>query len=704
MGKHWRNKGNKSNKGRLGVRRDQRQGWDEIVKENEEWERYYKEQQVVSSDAEFARMKKAFQDPLPVTFRITGSRDHVQDIANFFTKKIVPQLEKAEQDALANPDADTENSEVPHKPPSALSWYPSNLAFQIDLPKRVIKKDPVYGPVQGFLVAENEVGNLSRQEAVSMIPPLFLGVKPTHYVLDMCAAPGSKTAQLIEAIHATEHGELPTGFVMANDSDYRRSYMLVHQIKRLNSPSYVIVNHDAQMFPKVRLEKDGSYIKFDRILCDVPCSGDGTFRKNLPIWKEWTVGNGLGLHRLQLNILLRGIQLLKTGGRLVYSTCSLNPIEDESVVASALKKFAGKIRIVDCSSEFTGLIRHSGLKTWKVFNKKFELQEPGSKEVPETVFPPKGEEVEDLHLERCMRVYPQDQNTGGFFITVLERIPENDNKREREDEGSDEVSNKKPKTDGEVADDIPVASPVVSSAPVKRQRLPLDAIEEPFSYVDIGNEQLKKCFQFYEIDDKFPKDCTMVRNATGEPMRSIYFTAPVIKKIIQCNEDKLKLIYSGVKLFVSQKNYECPWRIQNDSVAVVKNHMPTTRQLTSNMGIFKILLEENYPSFQLLKESKVDPSFVEAIENSPEGSCFLNIKREGGDEQLLLPMWKGRVHLNLMVDKHEKAELLYRFFGVDKNALEKAKKAEVKAEAEREVNAKAEAETEAEAEADETTV
>ena len=74
-------------------------------------------------------------------------------------------------------------------------------------------------------------------------------------------------------------------------------------------------------------------ILFDRILCDVPCSGDGTIRKAPDIWRRWTPGNGNGLHPLQLRIALHACQMLKIGGRLVYSTCTFNPIEDEAVVA-----------------------------------------------------------------------------------------------------------------------------------------------------------------------------------------------------------------------------------------------------------------------------------------------------------------------------------------------------------------------------------
>ena len=115
-----------------------------------------------------------------------------------------------------------------------------------------------------------------------MIPPIVLDVKPHHKVLDMCAAPGSKTAQLIEAIHAVED-VVPKGLVVANDSDNSRCYMLVHQAKRLQSPCVVITNHDASIMPNLKVS-NGSDLRFDRILCDVPCSGDGTMRKNADIW------------------------------------------------------------------------------------------------------------------------------------------------------------------------------------------------------------------------------------------------------------------------------------------------------------------------------------------------------------------------------------------------------------------------------------
>ena len=150
------------------------------------------------------------------------------------------------------------------------------------------------------------------------LPPLHLGIKPDHYVLDMCAAPGSKTFQLLEMMHRDAEGGMPTGFVVANDVDLKRCNLLTHQTKRANSPCLLVTNHEAQHFPLIR--HGAREFMFDSVLCDVPCSGDGTMRKAPDIWQRWTVGNANGLHPLQIKIAQRAAQLIKVGAR-----CKLDP-------------------------------------------------------------------------------------------------------------------------------------------------------------------------------------------------------------------------------------------------------------------------------------------------------------------------------------------------------------------------------------------
>ena len=355
-------------------------------------------------------------------------------------------------------------------------------------PKNVVRKFPPFKYFQQFLVSETSVGNISRQEVVSMIPPLLMDVKPGMTVLDLCAAPGSKAAQLIEMVHGGEEarlrkvirelkiedgreaspdGELTqeqireeeengdwsddgrtTGLLIANDADYKRAHMLVHQMKRLNSPNLIVTNHDATMFPSIKLpsepvkegaQQKGRYLKFDRILADVPCSGDGTCRKNVNVWKDWNPGNGLGLFSTQVRILVRALQMLKVGGRVVYSTCSMNPVENEAVVAAAIARSGGlsKVDITDCSGALPKLKRRKGLTAWKVMDKqgriwpswqaveeeKAKNGEGGLGRLSEFMFPPMEKDLV-IPFDRCMRVYGHLQDTGAFFITVLEKKTE----------------------------------------------------------------------------------------------------------------------------------------------------------------------------------------------------------------------------------------------------------------------------------------
>lgn len=320
-----------------------------------------------------------------------------------------------------------------------------------------------------------------------MIPPLLMDVKPGMTVLDLCAAPGSKAAQLIEMVHDGEEtrvrralakmakrevspgskiqkedidGETKkesgdysdngraTGLLIANDADYKRAHMLVHQMKRLNSPNLIVTNHDATIYPSIKLPSEpvpeggtlrAKYLKFDRILADVPCSGDGTCRKNINVWKDWNPGNALGLFAIQVRILARALQMLKVGGRVVYSTCSMNPVENEAVVASAIERCGGlsKVSVIDCGDALPKLKRRQGLSTWRVMDKqgkiwrswseveeqRLEFGPEGLGRLTEEMFPPV-DPVGKIPFERCIRVYPHLQDTGAFFITVLEKKTE----------------------------------------------------------------------------------------------------------------------------------------------------------------------------------------------------------------------------------------------------------------------------------------
>ncbi|CAI5755840.1 unnamed protein product [Candida verbasci] len=697
----------------------------QVDRNNEIWENYYKSLKIIP-ESEWDDFKKACQTTLPLTFRITGSAKHAQEIRNIFLERHFNNLNGKEYEGI-----DTT--------PKQIEFYPDKLGWQIDLTKSIIKKDKNFAKFQRFLVVETEAGNISRQEAVSMIPPLLLDVQPHHYVLDMCAAPGSKTAQLVEALHS----DIPTGFVMANDSDYKRSHMLVHQVKRLNSPNFVVVNHDAQLFPRIKLNNSEEHLKFDRVLCDVPCSGDGTMRKNFNVWKDFRIGNALGLHNLQVNILNRGLHLLKKGGRLVYSTCSLSPIENEAVVASALRKWGDKIKLVDVSNELPGLKRANGISDWLVYGKDIQIKQKGDDEtISESCFPPAQDEVERFHLEKCVRVYPHLQNTGGFFITVFEKIEDGPTKRTNEGQFEEKSQFKKQKIsnvftneetpepskdanngqdakeiqeseskeeiqESESKEETPEVKEIKEVTHVKQKgtKLPRDANEEPFVYLDPNNPELLKCWPFYGFKDSFNKDCCLVRNSTGEPVRTIYYTSKIIKEILTIKDQKLKLIHSGVKLFVSQSKKvtdTCCWRVQTESFSTIEPFLDHKRNIDCDLSVLKFLFFEAFPKIDSLIENGIDSGFVEKLKESDEGCLFITVKRGSGLEDIFLPVWKGKTNINLMVSKQDTQELLLRVFDIETSSKDLGKEKIYQEKVEAAKKAKLEGETSATSEPNET--
>ncbi|KAF3331202.1 tRNA (cytosine(34)-C(5))-methyltransferase-like protein [Carex littledalei] len=429
--------------------------WEPFATQNPGFDEYYKEQRIVREE-EWDEFIASLRSPLPAAFRINASGQFSEDIQSQLQNEFTKFLEA---------EANNENGEEAIRP---LSWYPGNLAWQLNFSRMQLRKNQALEGFHEFLKQENEVGNITRQEAVSMVPPLFLNVMPEHHILDMCAAPGSKTFQLLEIIHGfTKTGQLPKGLVIANDVDVQRCNLLIHQTKRMSTANLIVTNHEAQHFPSISMGKDGqvgrSSLLFDRVLCDVPCSGDGTLRKAPDIWRKWNAGMGNGLHCLQVVIAMRGLALLKVGGRMVYSTCSMNPVENEAVVAEILRRCEGSVELLDVSNELPGLVRRPGLKTWKVRDKgswfttykdipvhrkngaivqsmfpsglswKETLNEGATNHLTEAPISEESKEsdasshlsemeVSELPLERCMRIVPHDQNSGAFFIAVFQKI------------------------------------------------------------------------------------------------------------------------------------------------------------------------------------------------------------------------------------------------------------------------------------------
>ena len=262
--------------------------------------------------------------------------------------------------------------------------------------------------VKSLMSALHETGRITRQEAVSMLPVLALDPTPGQIILDLCASPGSKTTQICEHL-----GD--SGAVVANEVISGRVNTLVTNVQRHASRTVLVVQHDGRHIPRV----PGS--GFDGVLVDVPCTGSGTTRKNPDVWGKWRPSSGRSLHSLQYDLLTRAIELTKPGGRVVYSTCSLDPIENEAVVARVLA--GGKVRVVPRGDSLSGVPSNPGMTNWPLLNDKGELDNESKSE--EYLIPTKDMAVSS-QLNECLRVWNDEIGGGGFFLAVLERTHEDD--------------------------------------------------------------------------------------------------------------------------------------------------------------------------------------------------------------------------------------------------------------------------------------
>ncbi len=254
--------------------------------------------------------------------------------------------------------------------PTPLPWYPG--AFRLA---------PNARPGRTWLY---RVGLMHIQEEVSLLPVRLLNPRPGERVLDMAAAPGGKTAQT--AVLMANRGT-----VVANDVTFVRMRALRHVLERLGLVNVSTIIHDGANLPR-------AIGGFDKVLVDAPCSCEGTVRKNPQVVHLCSLDFSLDHQGLQKALLRKAVLLCKPGGRIVYSTCTFAPEENEVVVDAVIRDFgAHRLRLVP--ARVPGFRVAPGLDRW-------------------------GEQTFVAGMAHAARVWPHHNNTGGFFVAVLEKSPE----------------------------------------------------------------------------------------------------------------------------------------------------------------------------------------------------------------------------------------------------------------------------------------
>jgi len=598
-----------------------------------------------------------------------------------------------------------------------------------------------------------------------MVPPVALDVKPDHLVLDLCAAPGSKTGQILETV------SMGKGWVCANDVNVQRAHMLTHQCKRINSPHLLVTNHLGQEMPMPRTFRNdgrGEEGWADRVLCDVPCTGDGTMRKNPGIFKNWSASQQVNIHKLQLEITMRGIRHCKVGGLVVYSTCSMSPMENEAVVAQIIRDTDGAVEVEECRElREKGFRCREGMTTWKVMDdriatrrhfgevvedkrgkrekrgeekkgqekkeeeKKAEndgenrpskrakmdegkkgheltgrqdkvpdlsrgkMSEDGlyviptyddSEEswgekkmieecnkqglwefkeysdvpshlwasIPKGVFPPTEEETKVMGLEKCMRIMPQDMDTGGFFVTILRKkraigsvkLKQKEGEKEGEEEeeafkSTMSIPSKLPRDDnGNGGAVVEAAADDEDKARVNFGGPPKPPPRNNQEVIPLEKDLIERLTDFYGLE-KAPVECFFARTESAKGI--MYIHPPILSHLNLDLSKKTRMVHSGVQ--VMEKNSKnrslVEFRLHQDGINYTAPFMTKRKLKITNEDFCKVVKCAMECKEHQLASLMFEDGLRGAVEELPHGCFVVELEGTGGMETVYMTMWKN---------------------------------------------------------------
>ena len=225
---------------------------------------------------------------------------------------------------------------------------------------------------------EHIIGLYYIQGLSSMLPPLVLNPSQNDIVLDLCSAPGSKTTELAELMNNN-------GTLIANEIQLDRVKMLVYNIDRMNLINTGVVHSKGEMLSKIYEDH------FDKILVDAPCSGLGIIQKKGEVSNWWSLDRAERLGDFQTRLLIAAIKMLKVGGEVVYSTCTLTIEENEMVLNTILNKYPVEAVEMDLPVK-----SHEAFTSFK-------------------------DKSLNQNLSKAKRIFPWEVDSDGFFIIKLRK-------------------------------------------------------------------------------------------------------------------------------------------------------------------------------------------------------------------------------------------------------------------------------------------
>ena len=494
-----------------------------------------------------------------------------------------------------------------------ITWSVGNEAYQLPFARGQAPRDGT----RELLALLHDTGRVTRQEAASMLPILVLNPQQDELLLDLCAAPGSK------ATHAAER-MAPNGVVVANEPISGRVNMLASNRGRLSLHNVMITQHDGRHVG--RIPKPG----FDAIVADVPCTGSATSRKNKDVWWSWSPKGGRTMFQLQVDIASRGAQLLRPGGMMVYSTCSIDTVENEAVITELVRKCPWMEVVEIDESNVEGLVWHQGLTSWMPLDENGMVPEQ-PQDVPffdERYMPPKEQELLAA-LSKTRRLYPMDNNTGGFYVALLrhreDATPEGVAKtfidklaKRREESGWESRLLDKPGTNRHTVH----AAEENEAAIVMEQCQLMDA---GFSWWKRGK---RMAVAPKLVHDRIWAQETPNKRGDRWPPGTFH---------------PLQVLHVGLPAFVSKNGN---WRARQESIPLLYSQLSES-----------ITHIEHDVLMRLLNDEALEPDVVFGQQEPPQGAFLLRCMHQTGS--LIINAWCG-TRITLMLDKAERRLLSIR--------------------------------------------
>ncbi|XP_052817007.1 RNA cytosine-C(5)-methyltransferase NSUN2-like [Mya arenaria] len=385
---------------------------------------YYKGIGIIPEE-EWKPFMESLFEPVPVTFRI-GERSRrcinpydarpntvseAEVLRDFLKKEVIPKI--------SNVEIDSEKFRM-----TALPWYAKEMAWKTNINMNQFITCKELQPLRDFVFAEEKLLTVFKQDITSMIPVCLVDILPEHRILEMRAATGFMTAMLVEKLLSNPK-KMPEGFLVANEKDTSKL-----EYRWCQGSNVVFTHQDLDKYPDLYLTPEhdpDSRVLYHRVFLCGTASNDGLVRVNKKARGTWEVNQGVKHHGELKRQIRRGLELLELNGQLVYITRSMNPVENEAVVAAILNEAPGLLQLVDVSHKVSEFHMRPGMTSWKVKSQNNTIYESFDsapawiqKEYEESLFTPSN--VDALNIDRCIRVLPHDNDTTALFVAVFSKL------------------------------------------------------------------------------------------------------------------------------------------------------------------------------------------------------------------------------------------------------------------------------------------